>query len=343
MSFSTGAPGCCCCKFYYHGDSIVRQHNATSLDPIDGRHLESPTSNFTTLAWTYDHYHKRLFFMSWSWVTGTTTKIGYCDAKLPLDRSTIDITEVVDFGVSYGAERITTASVDEKVYYVVRDSPTTTTYSFRECAFDGTGDGTVFTRTMSSAVSGLLQRIEHCRYNDMLYYACRKSGDTYHKIYRCERDGTNDSLVYDPGATNPTIQFRTCFAFDNVAGKLYVCKRVTTSPFSGQVLQMDLDGTNEVEIYDTGDYVAPQSSYGVYAVRFNHKENKVYWVQGSTQIVTYDNPEDPDGGLWRADPDGSNAEKVYNRFLMLGGGSIAGISEFDIGCGFDTLGATTEA
>lgn len=345
MSFSTGAPGCCCCKNYYSGSSLTNVKMMLLAGQLSGgRYPEYPdTATFTAPRWTVDHYHEKIFFIQW-FTAGTTRKIGYCDMKLLADRDDITVTEVHEFSTSFQPIKITTISEESKVLYVLADSTVTDQYYFYEVAFDGTGDGQVFTKTMASASNNLLRRVEHCRYNDKIYYVAQLSGDTYFKVYRCDRDGANNTLIYSVGGTNPTLNFLTGIAFDNVRGKIYVTQRYTTDPYSSDILRMDLDGTNVETVYSTDSYSAPYTSYGVYAMRYSHKDNALYWIEGSSAIETSDNSSDPDSGFYKASFDGSNPAKLYGRYEIDLPGSFTGsINEFDIGCGFETLGAATEA
>lgn len=344
MSFATGAPGCCCCKNYYNGGSLSSVNMVLLASPLDGgRYPEYPSSTFTAVRWTLDHYHERLFFIQW-FTAGTTRKIGYCPMKLLEDRSQITITEVHEFSSSFQPIKITTISEESKVLYVLADATVTDQYYFYEVGFDGTGDGQVFAKTMASASNNLLRRVEHCRYNDKIYYVAQLSGDTYFKVYRCDRDGANNTLIYSVGGTNPTLNFFTGIAFDNVRGKLYVTQRYTTDPYSSDILRMDLDGTNVETVHSTDGYSAPYTSYGIYAIRFSHKDDSLYWIEGSSAVEASDNSTDPDSGMYKAGFDGSNPTKLYGRYeINLTGTTIGSVNEIDIGCGFETLGAATEA
>lgn len=345
MAHKKHQTGCtCCCKHVYHGGSNVRMVNLSRWD-TDRYYLSPNDANFSNFSWTIDHYSEQIFFMGAWFTAGTTTKIGKCDMKLTDARADIVITEVVDYGSSFISGMICTASEDEMVIYCVDDAVATTTLHFRECAFDGTGDTTTFTRTKDSTAA-LFYRLEHCRANDMLYYTMRKSGDATGKLYRCERDGTNDSLVYDPG--NPGLSTGTGgdaghFCFDNGRSKLYALSRVNSSPYSGSIIRMDLDGTNQETVVATGNYIAPYINYGVYGVSYSHKDDKIYWFEGSNPSVTSGSAQDPDAGLFRANYDGTSEEKLSDKFdLAIGAGAASTLGNFDIGCGFETLGAATE-
>lgn len=345
MPFIKGTPGCpCCCTNYYNGSAVIRMVKLGTIIPPDTRYATAPDPNAACTAWTIDHYHQLAFVSAW-WESGKTKKIAKFAMKIPDQRADITVTEVVDVGSSYTPERMCTASADQKLYYVVSDDPASTTYSFYEIGFDGTGNTLAFTRTMDASSPNLLTRIEHCRFDDKLYYCCRKSGDSYFKLYRCDRDGSNDALVFDAGASSPSIaSTRTTYCFDNVRGKLYVAQRKTSTPFRGEILRMDLDGTNQVEIYDTGDYVAPLSQYGVYGIRFSHSQDSLYWIEGSVVTDVIDNTSDPTSGMYKAAYDGTSPTLLHGRYeLFLSGTTTGSLTEFDIGCGLEKLGTGTEA
>lgn len=352
MAHKKHQTGCtCCCRNFYHGGGNVRMVNLSRWDT--DRYYRSPNdANFSNSAWCVDHYHQLIFAMGQIYTgAGTLTKIVKCPMKLPDARADLTPTleDVVDFGVSYRSGMICTDSENEMVYYAVDDNPISATLTFRSCGFDGTGDATIFTRTKNASTTSY-SHMEHCRANDRLYYSMRKSGDSNLKLYVCDLDGSNDALVYDPanlGLDNGSSingGDGTQFCFDNTRSKVYACSRVNTSPYSGQIIRMDLDGSNQETVVSTGDYVAPYTAYGVYAVRFSHKDDKLFWFEGSNPSVTSGNSQDPDAGLFRADYDGANEEKLSGKFeFALGAGAAAEIYAFDLGCGYETLGNATLA
>lgn len=348
MTFATGAPGCCCCNNIYVHDISPQMVKVGSFAFGDSRFDSCPEDANVGTKWTLDHYNQKIFLHTVQGPTGddtNNTSIGMADMTLARSRSDILVDEVIDYGSSFFFETMCTASEDQKLYYVLQDNPATSTYYIYECDFDGSNNGLAFSRTMSSSFAGLLLRIEHCRYDDRLYYLAQKSGDTYRKIYACDRDGSNDALVFDVGSSSPTLGSSRCtFAFDNVRAKLYVVQRVQTSPYSGQILRMDLDGSNQETVYDTGNYVSPYFAYGVAAVRYSHSRDRIYWIEGSNTTDSPDNANDPDAGLYTAGFDGTSAEKLTGRWALdLPNGGSGSPGDFDLGCGYETLGTGTEA
>ena len=346
MTFMKGAPGCCCCKHFYTGSQAISMKLLNTKLVFD-RHEEHPDdATFTVRAWCLDHYHNRLFVLGYNHGTNKLQTIAWCKANLPIVRNDTVMHDLLTVGSSFntGLMRICTASEAEKIYYCVNDVPATTTYHFYELGFDGTGNVEVFSRTMSSASGSLVRRLEHCRHNDKLYYAATKSGDSVVKIYRCDRDGSNDQLVYDPGSVS--INRSTCFAFDNVRGKLYVARQyLASSPYHGDIVRMELDGSSPTIVYDTGNYVSPHLFYAVQAVRFSHKDDRLLWIEGSSSVAaTPDNANEPTAGLWTAAPDGSDPELIVGHYqLDLSGPTAANASDIDFGCGYERLGSGTEA
>lgn len=335
MGFRFAAARCCCCLLMYKGNPLRGVNFAKFVAVDDGgsnryQRIPEPAA-VSASSWALDHYSRKIF-------TITNTQIRWVDAKIPDDSDDLVYNDVLALGGSQIGERVDVASEDAKVYYVVRDSPATTSRYVRECDFDGANDQAVATITLNSSLTPI-QWLKHCRSNDKLYYVCQTSGDARTVIRRMDRDGANDELVYDPGAGNAILSGPR-YTLDNERHLLYAIVRFGSSTY--RIIRMLNDGTSPTTYYEAPVQTPVQQIHGIC---WSHLHDRMFWLLSNNQTETGDNANDPDGGVYSAKVDGIDVQRHYKRYQSGLGDTTGSLftSHWDLGCGFETMGAATKA
>jgi hypothetical protein len=159
-------------------------------------------------------------------------------------------------------------------------------------------------------------------------------------IYRCDLDGSNDTLIFDPG-TGQALIAGYPFAIDNEGERLFIMH--SRSGNRSSLITCDLDGGSPTHLLDTQIPVSPGTVNTGRSVRYSHKTHRVYWWQSQNSTSAPGNPNDPYGGMWSCAPDGSDQKHHYGRYEI----SLVGANDltacWDIGCGFEQLGSSSLA
>jgi len=340
-------PACCCCKDIWptYARSQMKTAKPATFDWI------APGVNGGN--GDFDHVNRRALYINDG--SGNSADFYLHDEKggapdsFVINRtfSVVEYTPTVIGVVDPDGERIVTHSTQAI-------DPTHDEIVFHKVNYDGTGDTALFTLPIFESPD-YNSVITHMHYNrttgTVFAWLFRSSSSastfpagfsavqTYFEIIEFDLAGGAHSVIHN----FPTKRFST----SEYIGQVYVLEidytnnklwweilEVTSdlaATFTRKIQRSDFDGSNlETILSETGPF-----AYSHIGWQYSHKDDKFYL---STNNASLSQAADTANGFWRVEPDWSDKELLFNRPDM-----IATPSYFRLGCGYETLGASSPA
>ena len=330
-AFQFTGPACCCCNHVYTADITqgdARRHSVSGgtlkifPDPDGYGYDKIAQRSFLD----FDAVHKKIFA-----AVSTDGSPANRVSKLDDDFSNeVTLDSVVD-----GSQRVSNPTSDpdgERVFFIVRDVPSTAARYLHVVNHDGTGAAGPLATLQNDSTGQVSHDMQYCRANSKIYY-CGFDG-TDSKLYRIDDNGANNTLIASPSQTNGDILW---VDVDNEGEKVWWIEfGGATIGNSMMIWKADLDGSNS-EVVVTLPAYDGDPALTIRGLQWSHKNQRVYWWQ-QDNLLSY--LSDPTNGWFSAAIDGTDIQLECSRDQEW---RFSSCDTWRLGCGWETTGASSPA
>ncbi len=310
-AFATGAPGCCCCKdIWEFGVGKYRIKSETeieAIEPFGGRG-------------DYDPINRVSFAQS---LQGTAPHVIYKFRE----QQDADYVLFLTGGAGEESQGALACHPEaEQLYYSYHANGSTDNF-IRRIDYDATDDTAILTDAGISTTIPHIDAMVYHRVLDRIYYTIRALDGINQRLYirYINADGTGKTSIYDI-ARAADANLIISLELDYINQKVWWCE---TNSGSRYVKRCNYDGSNVETVFTNAAPFTRTSG-----VQVSYRDQCLYTFDYDVGAAA---AADNDGGLFKREFDYTEIERVVERKTP-----NRTFTEFRLGCGLETLGASNE-